>query len=65
VAAEHVTTARLQVTGTVNPDIARAVPVISLAAGRIVEIGARLGDTVAKGQVLLRVESADEQLAAT
>jgi cobalt-zinc-cadmium efflux system membrane fusion protein len=33
--------------------------VISIATGRIVEIGARLGDTVKKGQVLLRVQSAD------
>jgi cobalt-zinc-cadmium efflux system membrane fusion protein len=47
------------VTGTVNPDIARNVPVISLATGRVVEITARLGDTVQKGQLLLRVQSAD------
>jgi membrane fusion protein, heavy metal efflux system len=32
------------VTGVVQPDIARAVPVISLASGRVVEIKARLGD---------------------
>jgi membrane fusion protein, heavy metal efflux system len=43
----------------VNPDISRTVPVISLAAGRVVEIRARLGDTVKKGQLLLRVQSAD------
>jgi membrane fusion protein, heavy metal efflux system len=49
----------LTVTGVVNPDIARAVPVISLAAGRVVEIKARLGDEVKKGQVLLRVRSND------
>jgi len=58
-AAEHVATPELRVTGTVTPDIARAVPVISLATGRVVEIGARLGDTVKKGQVLLKVQSAD------
>jgi membrane fusion protein, heavy metal efflux system len=58
-AVAHVATSQLRVTGTVNPDIARAVPVISIATGRIVEIGARLGDTVKKGQVLLRVQSAD------
>jgi cobalt-zinc-cadmium efflux system membrane fusion protein len=33
--------------------------VISLAAGRVVEIKARLGDEVKKGQVLLRVRSND------
>jgi cobalt-zinc-cadmium efflux system membrane fusion protein len=41
------------------PDVARAVPAISLAAGRVVEIHARLGDTVQKGQLLLRVQSSD------
>ncbi|MGA8037656.1 MAG: efflux RND transporter periplasmic adaptor subunit [Candidatus Acidiferrales bacterium] len=45
--------------GVVSPDISRTVPVVSLAAGRVVEIKARLGDTVKKGQVLLRVQSAD------
>jgi cobalt-zinc-cadmium efflux system membrane fusion protein len=58
-AVEHVATSQLKVTGTVNPDISRNVPVVSLAAGRVVEIAARLGDTVVKGQVLLRVQSAD------
>ena len=58
-AAEHIASPQLKVTGTVNPDISRAVPVISLAAGRVVEIDARLGDTVKKGQLLLKVQSAD------
>ena len=58
-AVEHVAAPALKVTGTVNPDISRTVPVISLATGRIVEIKARLGDTVKKGQLLLRVQSAD------
>ena len=58
-AVEHIATPQLQVTGTVNPDISRAVPVISLATGRVVEIDARLGDTVKKGQLLLKVQSAD------
>jgi membrane fusion protein, heavy metal efflux system len=58
-AAEHVTTSQLTATATVNPDISRTVPVISLATGRVVEIKARLGDMVKKGQVLLRVQSAD------
>lgn len=58
-AAEHKAVPTLKVTGVVQPDIARAVPVISLAAGRIVEIKARLGDVVKKGQLLLRVRSND------
>jgi len=49
----------LNVTGVVQPDIARAVPVISLAAGRVVEVKAKLGDEVKKGQLLLRVQSND------
>jgi cobalt-zinc-cadmium efflux system membrane fusion protein len=58
-AVAHTATSQLKVTGTVTPDISRNVPVISLASGRVVEIAARLGDTVQKGQVLLRVQSAD------
>ncbi len=58
-AVEHKTAPALNVTGVVQPDIARAVPVISLASGRVVEIKARLGDTVKKGQLLLRVQSND------
>lgn len=58
-ASEHIALPQLRVTGTVNPDISRAVPVISLAVGRVVEIHARLGDTVKKGQLLLKVQSAD------
>jgi cobalt-zinc-cadmium efflux system membrane fusion protein len=58
-AAAHESTSQLTVTGTVSPDISRSVPVISIATGRVVEIHARLGDTVKKGQLLLRVQSAD------
>lgn len=58
-ATEYLAAPTLSVTGTVNPDINRTVPVISLASGRVVEIRARLGDTVQKGQVLLRVQSPD------
>jgi cobalt-zinc-cadmium efflux system membrane fusion protein len=58
-AIEHKTVPALNVTGVVQPDIARAVPVISLASGRVVEIKARLGDVVKKGQLLLRVRSND------
>jgi membrane fusion protein, heavy metal efflux system len=58
-ATEYKAPPSLNVTGAVNPDIARAVPVISLATGRVVEIKARLGDEVKKGQLLLRVRSPD------
>ena len=56
---EYQAPSQLFVTGTVFPDIARTVPVISLASGRVVDIRARLGDAVKKGQVLLRVRSDD------
>ena len=49
----------LNVTGVVSPDVSRQIPVPSLATGRIVEINARLGDTVRKGQLLFRVRSSD------
>jgi membrane fusion protein, heavy metal efflux system len=49
----------LNVTGVVSADVSRNVPVISLASGRVVDIRARLGDTVQKGQILMRVQSAD------
>ena len=58
-AIEHKAVPALNVTGVVQPDISRAVPVVSLASGRVVEIKARLGDVVEKGQLLLRVRSGD------
>ncbi len=58
-AQKYIATPELNATGTVNPDISRNVPVISLAAGRIIEMNARLGDSVAKGELLMKVQSAD------
>ena len=58
-AIAHTAPPALNATGIVQPDIARAVPVASLAAGRVVEVKARLGDEVKKGQLLLRVQSND------
>jgi membrane fusion protein, heavy metal efflux system len=58
-AAAYSSAPKLIVTGTVNPDISRNVPVISLATGRVVAIHARLGDTVKKGQLLLSIRSDD------
>src|ERR1700733_728178 len=58
-AVERPSSSELVVTGTVTPDIARNVPVVSLASGRVVAIHARLGDTVQKGQLLLTIRSDD------
>ncbi len=58
-AGEQLSTPELNVTGLVSPDVSRQIPVPSLATGRIVEIGARLGDTVKQGQLLFKVRSTD------
>ena len=58
-ATTRTATSQLQVTGVVSADVSRNVPVISLASGRVVDIRARLGDTVQKGQLLLTVRSDD------
>ncbi len=59
IAIRHSARPELAVTGVVSADISRNVPVISLASGRIVEIRARLGDIVTKGEILMRVLSND------
>jgi membrane fusion protein, heavy metal efflux system len=58
-AVERSSTSELVVTGIVAPDVARNVPVVSLASGRVVAIHARLGDIVQKGQLLLTIRSDD------
>jgi cobalt-zinc-cadmium efflux system membrane fusion protein len=58
-AGKHSAAPELNVTGVVSPDVARTVPVISLASGRVVEINARIGDEVKKGQLLFKVRSTD------
>ncbi len=50
---------KLDVTGSVFPDISREIPVISMANGRVVDIRARLDDNVKKGQLLYSVQSPD------
>jgi cobalt-zinc-cadmium efflux system membrane fusion protein len=49
----------LLVNGAVAPDVQRTVHVTSLSGGRVVDIRARLGDQVVKGQVLLVINSSD------
>jgi cobalt-zinc-cadmium efflux system membrane fusion protein len=58
-AMPHAATSQLVATGVVSPDVSRTVPVVSLASGRVLEIHARLGDTVRKGQLLIRIQSSD------
>jgi len=58
-ATAHPAASELIVTGVVTPDVARNVPVVSLASGRVVAIHTRLGDTVKKGQLLLTIRSDD------
>jgi len=60
VAAQTQMTANtMNVTGQVQPDVTRVIPVISLASGRVVAIYAHIGDYVKKGQLLFAVQSAD------
>ncbi len=58
-AGEYDAAPELSVTGVVSADVSRNVPVVTLATGRVTEIHARLGDTVSKGQLLMKVQSAD------
>ena len=58
-ATEYQATSKIEVTGSVNPDISRTIPVISIASGRVVDMHARLGDFVKKGQLLMEVQSTD------
>ena len=58
-AGERDAAPELNVTGVVSADVSRQIPVISLASGRVIEVHARLGDTVTKGQLLMKVQSSD------
>jgi cobalt-zinc-cadmium efflux system membrane fusion protein len=58
-AASYQAPTKLNATGTVDPDVSRTIPVISIASGRVVAIHARLGDSVKKGQLLMEVQSND------
>ncbi len=58
-ATQRAVAPELNVTGVVSADVSRNVPVVSLASGRVAEIHARVGDSVKKGELLLRVQSND------
>jgi cobalt-zinc-cadmium efflux system membrane fusion protein len=49
----------LAVNGVIAPDVSRTVPVNTMSSGRVVEVKARLGDYVQKGQILLTLTSPD------
>ena len=58
-ATKYQSTSTLNVTGTVNPDISREIPVISIASGRVVAIHTQIGAFVQKGQLIMEVQSTD------
>jgi cobalt-zinc-cadmium efflux system membrane fusion protein len=58
-ATEFESASTLNVTGTVNPDISRQIPVISIASGRVVAVHTLVGAYVQKGQLLMEVQSTD------
>src|ERR1700692_2114501 len=58
-ATEYRSTSALNVTGTVNPDISRQIPVISIASGSVVAIHTQIGSSVKKGQLLMEGQSTD------
>jgi biotin carboxyl carrier protein len=47
----------LNANGSVQPDVNKTIHVTSLGSGRVVELKARLGDYVKKGQVLLVISA--------
>ncbi len=56
---------RLGGTCVVSPDVNRSVPVNALGGGRVIELRARLGDVVRKGDLLVRIDSPDLSAAIT
>ena len=51
--------ATLNVTGTVQPDPSREIPIVPLANGRVVALHVGLGQIVHKGQLIMDVQSPD------
>ncbi len=58
-AVAHEATSALNGTCTVNPDVSREIPVVSIASGRVVDVHVRLGDYVKEGQLVMEVQSTD------
>jgi len=53
----------LSVNGTVSPDVTRTVHINALAGGRVMDVRAKLGDEVQKGQLLVVVHSPELEAA--
>ncbi len=51
--------ATLNVTGSVQPDPSREIPIVPLANGRVVALHVGLGQVVRKGQLIMEVQSPD------
>ena len=58
-ATSYQATSSLNVTGQVNADPSRTIPVVTLANGRVVATHVRLGDYVHKGQLVMEIQSND------
>jgi membrane fusion protein, heavy metal efflux system len=63
VATTQQSVSKLEVTGSVSPDVSREMPVLSLANGRVVALHVGLGDAVRKGQLVMEVQSGDVAVA--
>ena len=50
---------QIQANGTVAADVSRSYAVNALSSGRVVDVKARLGDDVQKGQLLLTMTTPD------
>src|SRR6202167_3772593 len=58
-ATQYASTSTLNVTGTVNPDDSRTIPVISIASGRVLAIHTEILAFGQKAQLLMEVPSTD------
>ncbi len=58
-AGSHLAASELTSPGVISADVSLQRPVISTATGRVLEVMARVGDSVKQGQVIYRVRSAE------
>lgn len=58
-AVSRLSVSTLNVTGTVQPDPSREIPIVPLANGRVIALHVGLGSIVHKGQLIMDVQSPD------